>query len=448
MIIPLSSRISLRPQQKDLLRAFFINGYRYFIRVAHRRFGKDLEAFTLCWCAAIQTPGIYIYLLPTIGQSRHVIWETIGEDGTKLLDRIPPQFVVKRNESEQKIVFRNGSIIYVTGSDNYKRLIGMNAKGLVYSEYQDSLPESYDALRPMITRNQGWTLFNGTPRAYNHFGDLFHEMKTNPSWYVTNLTCEDTVDNDGNRIITPEMIAQERANGMPEELIQQEYFGSWAAAIRGAYYSEQLTDARRESRIGHFPLDPLIPVHTAWDLGVDDETAIWFIQVIHGKIIVFDYVEASGKGMEYFVQLLKDKQTQYNCRYGTHFVPHDIEVREWGAGKSRRSQAQELGLILKTVPAPAAKIEGIQCVRYLFKRLHFHEHACRLGLKRLTEYRTVYNEKLESYSVKPRHDRATHGADALQTFALGWMRAFDQEGYANQIKYANLYTKEATNLRG
>src|SRR4029077_20902197 len=111
---------------------------------------------------------------------------------------------------------------------------------LVLDEAQDTNFACWDAFRPMITRNKGFTHFLGTPRAFTKFKELYHEHKDDPDWYVCNLTIDDTYDQFGKRIITPDDIENERKNGMPEELIQQEYFGNWDATIRGAYFSEGL----------------------------------------------------------------------------------------------------------------------------------------------------------------------------------------------------------------
>lgn len=438
MIIRLSDTTTLRPQQIPLFDKFFNEGIKHFIRVAHRRFGKDFEAFTLCWCAAVQRRGIYIYYLPTIGQSRRVIWDTIGEDGTRLIDRIPKRLLAKLNGSDQTITLINGSIIYITGSDNYKRMIGLNACGIVYSEYQDTNPAATDAMRPMLTRNKGWQMFIGTPRAYNHFGELYHQQKDNPEWLVTSLTIMDTVDSQGRPIITEEDIEAERRNGMPEELIQQEYFGSWDAAIRGAYYGKCLIEARRQNRIGSFPYNPVHPVYTGWDLGMDDDTAIWFVQSYNNKLYLIDYEEYRGEGMQFYAQMIFMKLREYK-QFQVHFAPHDIEVRELGPGKSRKSQALELGLRFTTVPAPTKKIHAIQCVRHLFSKMHFNEPKVKKGLKRINEYRNQYDEVNNVYSLNPLHNDASHGADALQTFCMGWMKAYDPNTFRKQIEIANLY---------
>jgi phage terminase large subunit len=439
MIIRLSDHVKLRPQQRPLFDAYFNKGVRNVIRVAHRRFGKGMEAFMLMCSAAIHRRGIYGYFLPTIGQSRRVIWQTIGGDGVKLIDRFPARLVAAVNHSEQIIKLINGSTIYVSGSDNYKRLIGMDFCYIAWDEFQDSNPAAVDAFRPMITRNKGFQEFLGTPRAYNHFKDLYMAHVDDPTWFVTNLTINDTCDENGQRIVTEEDIEAERHNGMPEELIQQEYYGSWDAAVRGAYYSKQLNEARKQNRIGHFPFNPQYPVYTSSDWGYDDSTAIWFFQHYNERLYMIDYFEAREQDMAYYCNVLKQKQREWGCRYAIHWAPHDIENHELIAGKSRKDAARELGILFRTVAAPSRKIHGIHCVRHLFPRLYFNEPKCRLGLKHLTEYRSSFDEKNTVYSLQPLRNSATHGADALQTAALGWLKAFDEPGLKKQFDIANLY---------
>lgn len=439
MILRLSDYVQLYPQQQGLVNAFVSGEKRYALRIAHRRYGKDFEAFTITWVMAYITRGVYIYFLPTIGQARHVIWDTIGKDGIRLRDRIPKPLVRRMNSTEQKIELINGSLIYVTGSDNYERWVGMNAKGIVWSEFQSSNPMARSLMAPMLALNKGWEIINGTPRAYNHLRETFFALQDEPSWIVTNYTAYDTFDCHGKPIVTDEIIEQERRNQMPEELIQQEYFGSWDAAIVGSYYGSFLKTAREEGRIGQFSYNPNYQVFTGWDLGMDDFTSWWVVQVVDGKMFFLEYGEACGQGMEFYVNQMNLLRRKYGWGREINFAPHDIEVRELGPGKSRKAQALQLGLRFNTVAAPAKKMHGIQAVRFCFKKFHFNEVGCKIGLKRLYEYSTTYNEQTGQRGQNPKHDEASHGADALQSFILGYMSAYDQENLRKQIEYANLY---------
>lgn len=439
MIYRLSDCVRLRPQQFPLFDAYFKQRKRNAIMIAHRRFGKGVAGFSLTWCAALETRGIYGYLLPTIGQSKRVIWDTVGEDGTPLIYRIPQPLVTKYNHAEQKITLKNGSVIYVTGSDNYRRLVGMNFRFLIWDEHQDTNPAAVDALRPMITRNRGFMGFFGTPRAYNHFGELYHAQKGNDDWFVTNLTVDDTVDEFGNRIITEEDIELERKNGMPEELIQQEYYGSFDAAIRGAYFSKQLIDARAQNRIGNYPHNKMYPVFSGLDLGFDDDTAAWFVQVYDGYVFLIDYFEYRQAGIDTYTKYVSDKKSKEGWRMSMEFAPHDVANGNPGIGKSTFTIAKELGTLFRRVERPAKKMHGIQAIRYMFPRFRFNESTTRQGLKHLYEYRPNYDEQNDVYSLAPKRNSATHGADSLQSFVMGWMGAFEQENLKKQYEIANLY---------
>jgi hypothetical protein len=315
----------------------------------------------------------------------------------------------------------------------------MDFKWLVWDEFQDTNPAAVDAMRPMIRRNNGVQIFMGTPRSYNHFKELFFDHVDDPTWFVRNLTINDTTDEFGKRIITEEDIEMERKAGMPEELIQQEYYGSWDASIHGSYYSKQLQLAREEGRIGAFPYNPTYPVYTCCDIGFDDSTAFWFFQHHHEGLALIDYYENREQSIPFYCQMLFHKQRKLGYRYSTHFAPHDIENNHVGPGKSAKAIAMEHGIRFTTVARPARKIHGIHVVRHLFPRLRFNESLCRLGLKHLTEYRADYNEKDNVYSLQPKRNSATHGADALQTGMLGWMKAFDDNGLKKQFDIANLY---------
>lgn len=438
MIIKLSDNVNLRPQQVDWFRALFIERKRFFLTAAHRRWGKGVCAFMMMVCAALETKGIYGYFLPTITQSRRVIWQTIGETGVKLIQRIPAKLISSINHSEQMITLINGSIIYVSGSDNYERWVGLNFRYCVYDEAQDTNMAAYDSIRPMLVRNKGIVHFLGTPRAFTAFKEMYFERKDDPEWFTCNYSIYDTYDQFGKRIITDEDIENERKNGMPQSLIAQEYLGDWNSTIRGAYFTEFIHDAHKEKRIGSFPYNPNHPVYTGFDLGFDDATAIWFIQSYGGKLYLIDYEEHREKGMEFYVNLLHLKLREYK-QYQVHFAPHDLQVRELGPGKSRFHQALEMGVRFTTVEAPAKKLHGIQCIRHMFPRMHFNEPRVKLGLKHLGESRPSYDEKNDVYSLNPLRNSATHGVDALQTFVLGYMKAYEPDSHRRQVSYANLY---------
>jgi hypothetical protein len=91
-----------------------------------------------------------------------------------------------------------------------------------------------------------------------------------------------------------------------------------------------------EGRITNLEINKDVRVNTAWDLGVSDSTAIWFIQCVGRERRLVDYYESCGVGLDHYVQVLQDKRMQHGWTYGDHYLPHDIVVKEFTSGKSRR----------------------------------------------------------------------------------------------------------------
>lgn len=194
---------------------------------------------------------------------------------------------------------------------------------------------------------------------------------------------------------------------------------AFEAAIEGAYFAEQLALARTQGRIGTVPYDPAFKVNTFWDLGRNDSTAIWFMQRIGMQNRFIDFYENSGEWLAHYAKVLDRKPYVYD----EHYAPHDIAVADIGAPLSRRDTALQLGIDFITVPAPREKPEGIDAMRRIFGSCAFDERACADGLKALGAYRREWDDKLGVYKDKPRHDWASHPADAFQTFALGYAPA-------------------------
>jgi hypothetical protein len=190
--------------------------------------------------------------------------------------------------------------------------------------------------------------------------------------------------------------------------------GRWDVIdVPGAIYKREIEDAFSEGRIGRVPYDPVLPVHTAWDLGVGDATSIWFCQVTRAEVRLIDYFEASGEGLNFYASVLDQKR----YKYGLHYAPHDIEVRELGSGRSRIETAASLGLFFNVAPNIALE-DGIHAARMLLPRCWFDQEKCAAGLECLQNYRREYNSRLQEFKATPVHDFASHGADALRYLAL------------------------------
>ena len=193
-------------------------------------------------------------------------------------------------------------------------------------------------------------------------------------------------------------------------------------SIEGAYLSRHIQSAYIDGRIDDVPYIRRLPVHTAWDLGINDTTCIWFFQIHQDCVRFIDYYENADEGLTHYINLLK----QRDYRYGKHLAPHDIEVRDFTIGKTRKEFAREQGLIFETVPRPNDVMDKIESVRTLFPQYYFDETKCSRGLTCLKNYRKEWDDKNGCYKNRPLHNWASHGFDALSTCALGF-----EAGYLN-----------------
>lgn len=189
---------------------------------------------------------------------------------------------------------------------------------------------------------------------------------------------------------------------------------AFEASVEGAYYAEQIARAETDGRIGQVPYEPQLTVETWWDLGMDDDTAIWFVQKQGRTRRVIDYYANSGEGLPHYAKVLNER----GYSYSRHIGPHDIKVRELGTGKSRLETAEGLGIRPLEVAPQLEIADGIEAARNLLARCWFDATKCADGLRALKNYRKDWDEDRGVWLPRPRHDWASHGADAFRTGAV------------------------------
>lgn len=368
-------------------------------------------------CKAVQEVGGYAYMLPTYNQARKVIWDAIDKQGRRIIYQAFPKELIKNiNNQEMKIELINGSIIQMCGSDNYDNLVGTNYKGMIFSEYSIADPNAWELFRPILAENGGWALFIYTPRGHNHGFKLYEMARKNPEWFCQKLSIEDT------KAISLEMVEAEREAGMDESTIQQEFYCSFDAAIKGSYYGDIINKIDIDGQIGDFPYNPTYRVNTAWDLGIGDATAIWFYQTVGTTIHIIDYYEAAGMGLDHYAKVLQDKGYVYD----RHILPHDSDHNELQTGMSRTQYLQKLGIRGKVLARRSVEV-GINAVRFLLPRCYFNEKTCQKGLEALKMYKKEWDEKRNDFNPKPLHDWTSHGADAFRYLAMGFKEDSNRE---------------------
>ncbi len=386
---------------RELQKHLHTNLARFNVVVCHRRFGKTVFAINELIKSSVEDirsgkrAPRYAYLAPLFKQAKTVAWDELK----RLCGSFPD---VKFNEAELRADFL-GARIQLYGADNPDTLRGIYLDGVILDEYAQMNPKMYsEVIRPALSDRKGYAIFIGTPKGKNEFYDLYHTAPDKKGWARFLFKASETGILDDEEL---ELAQQD----MAETEYEQEYECSWSAALRGAYYAKEIEAAYEGERVGKVPYDPSKQVVTSWDLGVADATAIWFAQFDGKAINIIDYYESSGEGLPHYIDVLNAK----GYRYGAHIAPHDIVVREFSTGKSRKDLAFSLGIDFQVAPKLRV-MDGIETTRTTLNKCWFDEEKTTKGLEALLQYRSSYNDKKKIWSQKPVHDWTSHASDAFR----------------------------------
>ena len=411
---------------REQFEAFHDRKERWACIVAHRRAGKTVACINDLVKGAItctnQNPR-FAYVAPLYAQAKDVAWVYLKEAIGPLIPH-----GAEINESELRVDLPNGGRVRLYGADNYDRMRGIYLDGLILDEYADMDPRAWsEVLRPALSDRQGWAVFIGTPKGENDFFERWQQANKEDDWFALELRASQTG-------ILPEEELKAAKRDMSFDQYKQEYECSFQAAIQGAYYGREMEAARDEGRVSSVPVENAVPVHTAWDLGIGDSTAIWFFQQVAKEIRLVDFYEASGVGLDHYAKVLQERE----YLYGDHLLPHDADHKELGTGKTRVETLLGLGIRSRIVPK-LSRDDGINAARRILSRCWFDDEKCKQGIKALRQYRTEFDEKRKVFRLNPLHDWSSHAADAFRYLAVG----LREQGPANNDVYAKLRARQA-----
>lgn len=334
---------------------------------------------------------------------------------------------------ESEIRCSNGSLIIFKGMQVYnaENIKSLEDYDIAWVEEAQSLSAvSLRLLRPTIRKPGSEIWFSWNPRHETDAVDMFFRGgKARDDAIIVPVNWNDNP-------WFPEVLRKERDSDYASdpEMAEHVWGGGYEIVSEATYYARLIAEADRQGRIGDFPYDPSRPVKTAWDIGIDDYTSIWFIQDDGLHATAIDYYETSGIGAEQIVkealpELIPDPlegfqfrfqaQREHPFRYGEHFLPHDVRNREWGAGGRTRALTL-MGLGVKPIHVGAAlgPAERINASRALLPKMRFNRTArVMLGVSRLRRYSRRRNESLQTFTG-PLHDDNSHGADAFGEYAV------------------------------
>jgi hypothetical protein len=394
--------IPYKPREHQLKVHELLEGKRFAVVVAHRRFGKTVAALNHLIREAVlnekETPR-YAYIAPTYGQAKRVAWDYLVKYTTPLGGT--------NNISELRVDFW-GRRIQLYGSDNPDSLRGQYFDGVIIDEVGDQNPKIWtDIVRPALTDRKGWCLFIGTPKGHNHFKELRDRAEKESDWGLLEFKASETGVVDAVELL-------QAKNEMGEDKYRQEFECSFDAAVEGSYYGQILNELEEKKHMQEIPREEISRTFTAWDLGMGDSTSIWVAQLVGTEVRLLDYYENHGVGLDHYVKWIKDN----DYLKAEHILPHDVRVRELGTGKSRMEMLEESGLEVKIAPKMGLD-DGIQAVRRLLPRCWFNVPKVQTGLNCLRNYRRDYDEKRKIFYERPLHDWSSHGSDSFRYLALG-----------------------------
>jgi hypothetical protein len=169
------------------------------------------------------------------------------------------------------------------------------------------------------------------------------------------------------------------------------------AVLKGAYFAEQMQEARDQHRITKVPFEPGLAVHTTWDLGLRDKMAIWFFQTLGKEIRMIYYHEKADESLSWHIKLCNELARERKWSFGQHIGPHDLTVRDLFLKKTRVAAAAGMGF--KFVVAPQFdQDDQIEAGRNMIPVTWFDEEECGPGIAHLEQFRKEWNEHLGQYS--------------------------------------------------
>lgn len=413
----MSKLIKLKYRPRSVFEDFHNRKERWAVLICHRRAGKTVASLNDLLIRALlenKKHAQYAYIAPYYSQAKSVAW--------RYLERFAEPIMTKSNQSELWVELINGARIRLFGADNPDALRGNFLDGVVMDEMADMKPSVWGAVvRPLLADRKGWATFIGTPKGHNSFYDIYRDALKSDNWYTKVLRADQTN-------LLPDGELEDAKQSMSPDQYEQEFLCSFEAAILGSYFGAEMRRITDLDRITTVDYDPMFPCHTAWDLGFNDSTAIWWFQVVYGEIRVLDYHQSNGQSIPYYTGLIAQKEDEFGYKYGYHYLPHDARAKTLASGgKSIIEQISTKIDIkhLKITPSLSLQ-DGIQATRLALTRAWF-DNRCEEGIECLRQYQREYDEDKKVFRDKPRHDWTSHGSDAFRYLSIVWK---DEDGPA------------------
>ncbi|CAJ0899681.1 hypothetical protein R6138_04361 [Ralstonia thomasii] len=324
------------------------------------------------------------------------------------------------------IIGKNGTAFYFAGlRHNVTKIKSFEGVDIVWCEEAQTISKSsWDTLIPTI-RKEGseiWITFNPSLEADETYQRFVARPPTNSIVQKINWS-----DNPW----FPKVLEQEKDDLKAKD--PDAYLTVWEGhckqTLDGAIFANEVRRATEENRFTRVPYDESKPVHTFWDLGRADKTAIWFAQMVGFEFRVIDYYENQGHALAHYLKQLQGKPYVY----GDTWLPHDADNELLASERTIAQQARAAGFHVRITPKSSVA-DGINAARTIFGACWFDAEKCADGIQCLRNYRYEVDPDTQQYSTKPLHDWASHGADAFRYLAVAMREPKKKQDKPNRIR--------------
>ena len=440
-----------RLTESQQLARVILNKHKYTLLFGGSRSGKTFIIVRNIIMRAIKEPN-----------SRHAIFRQTRKDLKESiwLDTFPKVLATcfkgykpELNNSDLVAKFYNGSEIWFGFLDDNNRadnVLGKEYNTIYLNEVSEISYASYNkVLTRLSLKNKLVNKFYAdcNPPGKWHWGYKTFIQKVNaktgeplnnPEQYGYMLmNPQDNLDNLSEDYL-------ETLRNLPEDEKNRFLLGLWVEGISGGIYTKEMAIAEQEGRITSVPFNNEFFVWTFWDIGIDDSTAIWFVQFVGDEIHLIDYYSNNNQSALHYLEVLKKKQQEYGYRYNKLVLPHDGRQREWTNGRSRAETLESQGFKTEVVKATSIA-DGINACKLIFEKCWFDKEKCQDGISALSNYRRKEDSINLTYSKEPLHDWTSHGADSFRLMGVSYNgrmaetvhQKADMEDYKRSLAYAN-----------
>ena len=215
-----------------------------------------------------------------------------------------------------------------------------------------------------------------------------------------------------------EMLRQVKLGLCEQDEYDNVWLGQCKTVVDGAIFAKELVKLKKDGRLTRVPYDPMLKVHTIWDLGWNDFMTILMVQKQASEIRIIDYIEDSHRTIADYVLSETDREdlASRKYRWGKDYLPHDGRSRSVLSDKSAEDILKALGRDVEITPEIGIE-NGLKAARLLLARTCIDEDKAGLLFNRLSRYKRSINQATNQPGA-PLHDDNSHGSDGYRYLAV------------------------------